>query len=147
MRKFVFDLEKLLEIRGYAEKEKLLALAEVTGRYMQIVNSIEDSEKRKDDIMGLRFSGSDVDVYTIMFDQSRISAIERKISDFKKKLIPINKEKEEKRLEYLEALKNKKVLEKLKEKEASEHKRKELLREAKEIDDIVSSNFDMIQEV
>ncbi|MCL2480945.1 MAG: flagellar export protein FliJ [Spirochaetaceae bacterium] len=147
MRKFVFDLEKLLEIRGYAEKEKLLELAEVTGRYMQIVNSIEDFEKKKEGIMGLRFSGSKVDVYSIMFDQSRISAIERKISAFRKKLIPINKEKEEKRLKYLEALKNKKVIEKLKEKEAYEHKRKELLREAKEIDDIVSSNFDIIQEV
>ena len=147
MRSFVFNLEKLLEIRGYAEKEKVLELAEVTGRYMQIVNSIEDLRKRKKEIMASRFSGSGDDVYSIIYNESIISAIDTKISDFEQKLIPINKEREKKRLEYMEAMKNKKVIEKLKEKKANKHKKEELLREAKAIDDIVSSNFKRLQEV
>ena len=147
MRSFVFNLEKLLEIRGYAEKEKVLELAEVTGRYMQIVNSIEDLRKRKKEIMASRFSGSGDDVYSIIYNESIIYAIDTKISDFEQKLIPINKEREKKRLEYMEAMKNKKVIEKLKEKKANKHKKEELLREAKAIDDIVSSNFKRLQEV
>ena len=147
MRNFVFNLEKLLEIRGYAEKEKVLELAEVTGRYMQIINSIDDLKKKKKEIMSIRFSGSGNDVYSIIYNESLITGIDQKISDFEKKLIPINKEKENKRVEYLEALKNKRVIEKLKEKKAYKHKREELLREAKALDDIVSSNFKRLQEV
>jgi len=147
MRKFAFNLEKLLEIREYAEKEKILELAEVTGRYMQIINSIEALKKRKRDIMASRFEGSGIDVQSIMHNESIINAIDIKISDFEKKLIPINIEKEEKRLEYMEALKDKRVIEKIKEEKALEHKRKEFLRESKEIDDIVNTNFRNLQEV
>ncbi|MCL2295240.1 MAG: flagellar export protein FliJ [Spirochaetes bacterium] len=147
MRNFAFKLEKLLEIRGYAEKQKVLELAEVTGRYMQIVSSIEDLKNRKRKIMESRFEAAGNNVYSIMYDESLISAIDVKVMDFEKKLIPLNIEKENKRLEYLEALKNKRVLEKLREKKAEMHKKSELIRGSKAIDDIVSSNFIKLQEV
>jgi flagellar export protein FliJ len=147
MRSFAFNLEKLLEIRGYAEKQKILELAEVTGRYMQILNSIADLKKKKREVMESRFSRSGNNINFIMYDESLISAIDIKVSELEKNLIPINIEKEKKRLEYLEVLKNKRVIEKLKEKKAYEHKRKELLRDSKTIDDIVNSNFKRLQEV
>ena len=147
MRNFTFRLEKLLEIRGYREKKKILELAEVTGRYMQIMNSIQDLKTRKRTIMESRFISSGNNVYAIMSDQSLISAIEKKISDLEEKLVPINIEKENKRLEYVEALKSKRVIEKLKEKKAYAHKREELLRETRVLDDIVNSNFKKVQEV
>ena len=147
MRNFAFRLEKLLEIRGYREKKKILELAEVTGRYMQIINSIHDLKTRKRTIMESRFISSGNNVYAIMSDQSLISAIEKKISDLEEKLVPINIEKENKRLEYVEALKSKRVIEKLKEKKAYAHKREELLRETRVLDDIVNSNFKKVQEV
>ncbi len=147
MRSFAFKLEKLLEIRGYKEKEKALELAEVTGRYIQIVNNIEDLGKKKKQIMESRFSNAGNNVYSIIYDESLISAIDRKISDLEKKLIPINIERENKRAEYVEALKNKRVIEKLKEKKAYEHKRKELSRDSRTLDDIVNSSFKKVQEV
>jgi len=139
MKNFVFNLEKLLEIRRYAERKKILELAEVTGRYMNIINSIEDLKKKKKDIMESRFRGHGSSTYSVMYDESLISAIDRKVFNFEKKLIPINVERENRRLEYLEAMKNKKVIENIKDKQAQEHKKKELLREEKAIDDIVSS--------
>ena len=114
---------------------------------MQIVNSIEDLRKRKKEIMTSRFGSSGNDVYSIIYDESLISAINSKISDFEKKLIPINKEKENKRLEYMEAQKNKKVIEKLKEKKAYQHKKQEILKESKAIDDLVNTRFKKFQEV
>ena len=82
-----------------------------------------------------------------MYDQTLISAIDVKVMDFERKLIPINIEKEKKRLEYMEALKHKRVLEKLREKKADEHRKKELIRDSKAIDDIISSNYERLQEV
>ncbi|MCL2791611.1 MAG: flagellar export protein FliJ [Spirochaetaceae bacterium] len=149
MRNFAFNLEKLLEIRRYAERKKILELAEVTGRYMQIINSIEDLKKKKREIMESRFSGPDNNnIHSVMRDESLISAIERKVFDFEKKLIPINIERENKRLEYLETLKNKRVIEKLREKKESRHKKEEFLREEKTIDDIATSaGFSRLKEV
>ena len=148
MRNFAFNLEKLLEIRKYAERKKILELAEVTGRYMQIINSIEDLKQKKIEIMESRFSGPDNNIHSIMRDESLISAIERKVFDFEKKLIPLNVERENKRLEYLETLKNKRVIEKLREKKESRHKKEEFLREAKTIDDIATSaGFSRLKEV
>ena len=141
MRNFTFNLEKLLEIRGHAEKEKALELAEITGRYMQIINSIIDLKNKKRNIMDSRFSSSGNDVSSIIYDESLISAIDRKVSDFENNLIPINAERENKRLEYVEALKNKRVIEKLKEKKAQKHKKEEFLRDARALDDTANSRF------
>jgi len=147
MKNFVFNLEKLLEIRRYAERKKILELAEVTGRYMKIINSIEDLKKKKRDIMESRFIEQKSSTYSVMYDESLISAIDRKVFDFEKKLIPINVERENKRLEYLEASKNKRVIEKLKEKKAYKHKKEELKRDSKTIDDIINSTFKKNEEV
>jgi flagellar FliJ protein len=146
MKSFNFKLEKLLELKNHKEKEKAAELAEVTGRYANTLNKIESLKIKKKVILGTRFGDLGNSVKFIE-NEYQIGAINSKISELKKLLEKINEEKEEKRLKYVDALKDKKILEKLKEKQALEHKKAELSSAEKELDDIANSNFKFILEV
>lgn len=143
MRRYDFPLEKLLELRSHKEREAAFKLAEVTGRYVSAENEISDLEKRMRHIFSDRYKNG-IDINMLINDEIRISGIKNRTAVLKKKLEEIKKEREKIRLDYVEALKNKKVMEKLKEKKRSEFMKEELRKEYKEAEDIAETGIEEI---
>ena len=141
MKQFRFKLEKLLEMKKYAEKEKSLELAEVTGRFINITGAIEDMKTRKKRILTSRFEYADNNASSLLFDELQITAIKNKILKLEKDLESVVSEQELAREKYINALREKKVMEKLKDKKTEEHKRDEASAESRTIDDLVITNF------
>ena len=141
MKQFSFKLEKLLEMKKYAEKEKSLELAEVTGRYINIAGAIEEMKIRKKRILTSRFEYADNNASSLLFDELQISAIKNKILKLEKDLESVVSEQHLVREKYINALREKKVMEKLKDKKTEEHKKDEAAAESRTIDDLVITNF------
>ena len=128
MKQFSFKLEKLLEMKKYAEKEKSLELAEVTGRYINIAGAIEEMKIRKKRILTSRFEYADNNASSLLFDELQISAIKNKILKLEKDLESVVSEQQLVREKYINALREKKVMEKLKIKKLKNIKRMKLQR-------------------
>ena len=142
-------MEKLLEIRKFKERERSLELAEVTGRYIGKEREIEKFAALRKQILKGRFNSADnmMSADSVFFD-SQISAVREKIASLTEELEEIGREREKVREKYLEALKEKNVLEKLKEKKRAEHKKSETGKEDKALDDISVTSFTVkLQEV
>ncbi len=142
MKAFVFRMEKLLEIRKFKERERSLELAEVTGRVIKKENEISRFAELRKQILKNRFNNADNNISAdSVFYDSQISAVKEKILKMKKELEEIEKEQEKVRARYIEALKEKNVLEKLKEKKMTEHKKSEINKEDKALDDLSVTSF------
>ena len=142
-------MEKLLEIRKFKERERSLELAEVTGRYISKENEIKKFALLRKQILKSRFDYADNSSYTdSVFLDSQNSAVREKIASLKEELEEIGSEREKVREKYIEALRDKNVLEKLKEKKKAEHKKTETAKENKALDDISVTSFTVkLQEV
>ncbi len=147
MREFSFRLEKMLELREYAEKQKSLVLAEVTGRYLKKEAEIAGLAALKKTVLTTRFKNADNDSMSLKYDEIQISAINHKILLLKEELGRIGKEKEDARLEYIDALKEKKVLEKLRIRKESEYRKNQKARESRTVDDLALTNIAANREV
>jgi flagellar FliJ protein len=142
-------MEKLLEIRKFKERERSLELAEVTGRYMKKENEIKHLLSMRKQILKNRFNYADKNITAdSVFYDTQISAVREKIMHLEKELEEIEKERKSVRGRYIEALRDKNVLEKLKEKKMAEHKKSEMGKEEKALDDIAVTSFTIkLQEV
>ena len=142
-------MEKLLEIRKFKERESSLELAEVTGRYIKKENEIKNILLIKKQILKNRFNYADKNISAnSVFYDTQISAVREKIMHLEVELEVIDKERKSVRGKYIEVLKDKNVLEKLKEKKMAEHKKSELSKEEKALDDIAVTSFTVkLQEV
>ena len=142
MKEFVFRMEKLLEIRKFKERERSLELAEVTGRYIGKENEIKHMYELRKQILTNRFKSADNNISAdSVFYDSQISAVKEKVIRLKNELEEIEKEREKVRIKYIEALKEKNVLEKLKEKKMTEHRKAENSKEEKTLDDISVTSY------
>lgn len=148
MREFNFNLEKLLVLKSYAEKESSLELAGATGKYLKIANNIEEFKNKKNNVRKIRYSQREGEssVKLLVYAEEQLFAIKEKIEQLEKDLVKADKEREKVRLKYVEALKEKRIFEKLKEKKAAEHKKNEIDREEMVLEDIAVSNFSRLRE-
>ena len=142
MKEFAFRMEKLLEIRKFKEREISLELAEVTGRVISKENEIKRFGAMRKQILKNRFNYADNNLSAdSMFHDSQFSAVREKIKQLTEELGEIEKERDKVRERYIEALKDKNVLEKLKEKKMAEHRKREMGKEEKALDDISVTSF------
>lgn len=144
MKKFYYRLEKLLEIKAHNERSKSLELAEVTGRLIKTGEEIKNLKDMKKQVLFSRYAGEEKQAAAtsmLEYAENQISAIKSRISKLEKMLEQIKGEHEKARNVYVGALKEKKVLEKLKEKKQFMHVKNEYNREARVLEDIVITSF------
>ncbi len=136
MLKFRFRLERLLDIRKYREREWELKLAVITGICVSLENEIKDvlAEKSRSFRRRYELFGNDVNGLKTM--ELFMARLERKAEKLKKELAIRELEREEIQKQYLAVSKERKVLEKLKEKRADEYYREQMQEEMKVLDDI-----------
>jgi flagellar FliJ protein len=137
MRRFKFRLEKFLELRRWKEREREIALAKVLGEVLLL-------ERRIEEIAGL-ISGSLfgqflrenlVDVEAMSRRELYVQRLAREREAKRAALVAKRRELEEVRRLFLEASKERKVLDKLRERQETEYYERAIDEEYKTVDDM-----------
>lgn len=134
MKRFSFNLEKVLELRKYREQEARIALGRAIGVLTEIENQVRETAVKRHHAARERFAGTgggDMlawDHYIVRLDQEA----ERLAREAATAALAV----EEKRAVYLETSRELKVMEKLKERREKEHRAKFFAAETAELDDL-----------
>jgi flagellar FliJ protein len=137
MKKFNYKLEKLFELKSYREREAEIALGHAIGELTRIENEIKSIAAKRLDAAAQRFkSGSNADEirYADLYIQRLDRTADKLMEDAAKAELKVS----EARDNYIEASKEKKILEKLKEKKQKEYKKFVLSEEDKALDEIAN---------
>jgi flagellar FliJ protein len=135
MKRFKFNLEKITQLRKFREEECRLALGQAVSFLNKIENDIKETALKRHAATSSRFSNvaetASWEIYILRLDQQA----DRLTEQAAKAQIVV----EEKRALYLEAQKDLKAMEKLKEKQQKEYRKETLNYEMNEVDDLTSS--------
>lgn len=143
MPKFTFKMEPLFEYRQRLEelcrKEFGEALARLRSEEEKIERLKELYKKSSFEIDGLKESGAaagEMELY-----HSYVAGLKRHISEQERILSQVSAAVEKKRGELIEASRNRKVMELMKEKSLHQHNQRVSRLEQKESDDLISGSF------
>ena len=133
MRRFSFSLQKVLQLRKYREDQCKIELGQAIGILSEIENRIRERAFHRHQAASERFTGTAVDMqawdhYIARLDQE----VQRLTEDAARAELVV----EEKRENYLEASRELKVIEKLKEKREKEHRKDMFDAQTAELDDL-----------
>ncbi|HTO24038.1 MAG TPA: flagellar export protein FliJ [Spirochaetia bacterium] len=140
MRRFQFRLERFLELRRWKEREWELKLARAQGECLLLENRIRQIGEEIGASRLAQFSdGRRVDVEAMARRELYVQrlAVERERAQVT--LVEKRREMEKVRVGYLEASRDRKVLDKLKERRSEEYYDRQLDEEYKAVDDLASS--------
>jgi len=137
MRRFQFRLNRLLELRRYTEKQWEIKLAGVTGRCAVIRDEIRIKRGDIRRVRGVRSAASgQIDVGLLQAGDRFALRMDHEIGVLNRELAAKQEERRKVQEKYLDASKNRKVLDKLRERREreyyAEHK-KEAFKTADEI--------------
>lgn len=145
MKKFTFRLQVVLDIKEKLLEEKLLEVAKVQRGLQEAVQKQKELEGYQMEInnalMNVFKSGNDLDVVEIQRYKDFINKLIVDISNQKVVIQNVQKLLEIKRKEVNEVLKEKKVLEKLKENQKKKYYKELEYNSRKDLDDITSSRY------
>jgi flagellar FliJ protein len=135
MRAFHFSLEKVLELKAYREQEAEIELGRAVGALSRVENKIKTAAENRRRAAAERFAGDksapqilNYEHYIVRLDQERDKLLE----EAARAELAV----EEKRNLYLEAARDRKVLDKLRERREKEYRKKMFAEETKVLDDI-----------
>ena len=145
MKKFTFRLQVVLDIKEKLLEEKLLELAKVQRGLQEAVQKQKELEGYQLEInnalLNVFQSGNDLDLMEVQRYKDFINKLIVDISNQKVIIQNVQKLLEIKRKEVNEVLKEKKVLEKLKENQKKKYYQELEQNTRKELDDITSSRY------
>jgi flagellar FliJ protein len=139
VKRFDFSLEKVLELRRYREQETEIELGRAMGELTAIEQRLKQLAEEYSLAAAGRFkpenSATDIrnyELYIIRLDITKEELLEAAVKAARKV--------EEARRNYLEASRDRKVMDKLREKRAAEYRREMLAGETKAMDDLAARN-------
>ena len=135
MKRFQFNLEKLLELRAYDERNWEIKLGQIVSKCNFMEHRIRDYESDKTKTF-FNYSLESSGIEMLQISESYLQKLNYEIDQSKLKLDAYRSEKEKVQTKYIEASNKRKILDKLKSKEEFAYYREKSLEEIKEIDDI-----------
>jgi flagellar FliJ protein len=140
MKKFVFKLEKTLNYRRQIVKEKKMAVLEANRVVREKEELLESARNEKLELLKKRNeeARAKLNVRLLQNFSSFFSVLDRKIDYCKKEIDRANEELEKCKIEYIKAVQEERVLEKIKEKDKLNYDYELKKEEEKLIDSIVS---------
>lgn len=141
MKRFHFRLEKLLTIKEHREKDWELKLAMATGECIRIQNTMTHNMYEKARTLASRRVRGAVKMETLMYSELYMQRLTRQNEHLENELFRKEIERKEVQKGYLEASKERKVLDKLKERQGEDFYKKQRIEEMKSIDDINNSMY------
>jgi flagellar FliJ protein len=149
MRRFQFRLERFLDLKRYRERGRELALARVLGQWLLLKRRIAEIDAEVDAWRGRAFpmeargsaayetpAGREIDIQALAARELYILRLSREKDGTERALAEKTVELEQARAEYLEAAKERKVLDKLKERKELDYYKKQKDEEFKIIDEV-----------
>ncbi|MBN2552927.1 MAG: flagellar FliJ family protein [Spirochaetales bacterium] len=142
MKRFHFRLERILEIRAHREREWLARLAAASGLCARLSRRItENGEQARGALRIDAKRGRLLDLSLLTYREHYINRLGQEQKRLKEELEEKMRQRCEVQKKYQEVSRDKKVLEKLKEKRESQYYAQAKLEEFKEVDDLNSSQF------
>jgi flagellar FliJ protein len=135
MKVFHFSLEKILKLRTYREQEAKINLGRAIGVLTEIENRIKAAAEDRYRAAAERFA-PDNDALKIIHYERYIQRLDQERDQLLEDAAQAELVVEEKRNRYLEASRDRKVLDKLKEKREKEYRKAFFAGETRELDDI-----------
>jgi flagellar protein FliJ len=137
MRRFQFRLERFLELRRWKEREQEIALAKILGECLLLEKRIEEiAAEITASMLSVFVAGTRIDIEAMARRELYVLRLGRERERTRATLTERRKVLEEVRAKYLEASKERKVLDKLKERRSAEYYKQQLNEEFKGIDDM-----------
>ncbi|MDR2597423.1 MAG: flagellar export protein FliJ [Treponema sp.] len=137
MKRFWFGPEKVMQLRKFKEEECKLALGQAVSVLNMIENKIKETAVKRHNAALRRFA----DIGETNAWEKYIMRLDQEAQQLTEKAAQAEIVVEEKRALYLEAQKDLKIMEKLKEKRQKEYRKEMLDYEMNEVDDITSARF------
>ena len=137
MKKFVFSLQKVLELREYEEDKAKLELGKAVAEVERIKRLLEENARNRVSANQSRKDTTDISV--LLSIENYIIGLDAKKEKLLEELTMAQMVFEEKRDLYTKAMQDREVLSKLKEKQLSEYKKEVLKEEENALDDIVKN--------
>ena len=137
MKKFSFKLEKVLELREFEEDQAKIELGKAIAETERIKEELRLIAEKRVQNTKARFSSSDVMEQLAI--ENYITRLDSEKERLLEELAQAELVVEQKRSVFAEALKNRKVISKLKEKRTAEYKKEFYKTEENEIDDVFTS--------
>jgi flagellar FliJ protein len=134
LKRFRFSLEKVLELREYRERETRLELGRAVSDLQAVEDQIEETAAARCAASAARFSSGNI--LEIINYENYINRLDQQKEKFLRDAAAAELAVEEKREIYLEASRDRKIVDRLKEKREKEYRKKMLAEETKEMDDI-----------
>ncbi len=137
MRRFHFRLQRLLELRAYRERQWEARLAEITGTCMKLSRRIEQT--RVDARAGFSLDyrqGARLDLELLSARERYLARLDHERRALQQELTQRLQDREEVRAGYLEASRERKVLDKLRERREAEYYSEQRMEEHRVLDDI-----------
>lgn len=139
MKKFVFSMEKILDLREYEEKQAQIELGKAIGDAEKIRQQLNFVATEKAKMLSMDISGTSINERLV--HENYLVRLDRQKEVLLEELAAAELIVEEKRAVFAEALKKRKVLSNLKEKQLQQYKKEKQLEEDNIVDDIVTSRF------
>ena len=138
MKKFVFSLQKVLELREYEEDKAKLELGKAVAEVERLKRLLEENARNR--VAANQSRKDTTDVIILMNIENYIIGLDAKKEKLLEELTMAQMVFEEKRDLYTKAMQDREVLSKLKEKQLSEYKKEVLKEEENALDDIVKNS-------
>lgn len=138
MKKFVFSLQKVLELREYEEDKAKLELGKAVAELERIKRLLQEVAQNR--VKANHSRKDTTDVIVLMNIENYIIGLDAKKEKLLEELTMAQMFFEEKRDLYTKAMQDREVLSKLKEKQLSEYKKEVLKEEENALDDIVKNS-------
>jgi flagellar FliJ protein len=139
VKRFGFSLEKVLRLRKHREQEAEMELGRAMGTLVGIENNIKETARQRHGAASERFS-RDHNAAEIKSYDNYIARLDRETGRLLEEAAKAGLLVEKKRQAYLEASRERKVLDKLREKREKEYGKEMLNEETKNLDDISGGN-------
>jgi flagellar FliJ protein len=143
MKKFKFRLEKALQVKGHLEKEKQKLHGIASRKVLQQERILEElnRDRAKTQAEHRGFLSGEVNPHLLVGYSRYYLKLKKKELTDREILKAFIEEREKKRLELIEATKQKKIYEKLKERKLESHLREIEMATQKDLDDLATKMF------
>jgi flagellar FliJ protein len=139
MRKFVFNMQKILDLREFEKKQAEAELGKAVAEETKIKDTLELIARQR--VQQVSEAGKISGVNELYGLSNYFALLDQRKEQLLKDLVQAQMVKEQKREVFKQAMLKVKALEKLKESRLSEWKTEQMRKEAAEIDDINNSKI------
>lgn len=137
MKRFVFSMQKILDIREFAERQAQIELGQAVAEVNRINGELEAVAQEKMRMLQVKLK--DVSLNEFLVHENYMKRLEITKERLLEELAAAQLVVDEKREVFAEAMKQRKILSNLKEKQFAQYKKEALVAEDNAVDDLVTS--------